>query len=80
MILTDNLERIGRFINEMRANKGLGHISVTESTSLLDENTGIDSLDLAALVVELQIACDRDPFQNGFVNFNTAGELASLFA
>jgi hypothetical protein len=45
---------------------------------LLDDNTGIDSLDLAALVVELQIVCDLDPFQDGFINFNTAGELAAL--
>lgn len=77
MILTDNLERIGRIVNEMRANKGLGPIAMTEGASLLD--SGIDSLDLAALVVELQIACDMDPFQDGFVNFSTAGELAALF-
>ncbi|HYM74390.1 MAG TPA: acyl carrier protein [Candidatus Dormibacteraeota bacterium] len=74
------MERIERFVNEMRANKGLGRIAVTESTSLLDDHTGIDSLDLAALVVELQIECDLDPFQDGFINFNTAGELAALFA
>jgi acyl carrier protein len=41
---------------------------------------GIDSLDLAGLVVDLQTSTGLDPFAAGFVNFRTAGELADLFA
>jgi acyl carrier protein len=80
MTTTEVLARIGRSINEVRANKGLNSITLTENISLLGGDTGIDSLDLAALVVELQDENEYDPFQEGFVNFNTAGELASLFA
>jgi len=74
------VERISVFINEIRSNKGLDALAVRESTSLLDGDSGFDSLDLAALVVDLQSATDYDPFYAGFINFTTAGELAALFA
>lgn len=71
---------IGAFVNNIRRNKGLAPILVGEATSLLEDDAGFDSLDLAALVVDLQIASGRDPFEHGFVNFASAGELAALFA
>lgn len=73
------LATIDRCVNHIRRNKRLPPISVGESTSLLDDETGFDSLDLAALVVELQAISGRDPFEHGFVNFGSAGELAALF-
>jgi acyl carrier protein len=36
----------------------------------------IDSLDLAAIVVELEKVTGRDSFRNGFINFCTVGQLA----
>jgi acyl carrier protein len=74
------IERISTFINEIRSNKGLDAIAVRGTTSLLDGDSGFDSLDLAALVVDLQSATDYDPFHAGFIDFTTAGELATLFA
>ncbi|HKW74840.1 MAG TPA: hypothetical protein VJN64_04885 [Terriglobales bacterium] len=74
------LDAIRSFVNETRQNKGLPAITVQESTALLGGDAGLDSLDLAALVVELQSATERDPFEQGFINFTTAGELAELFA
>ena len=74
------LDAIRRFVNETRQNKGMPPISVQESTALLGGDAGLDSLDLAALVVELQSETERDPFEQGFINFATAGELAELFA
>jgi acyl carrier protein len=71
---------INTFVNDIRRNKGLSQISVADSTPLLDDQAGLDSLDLAALVVELQGLSGRDPFEHGFVNFASAGELAALFA
>jgi acyl carrier protein len=40
----------------------------------------IDSLDLATIIVEMQEFTGRDPFKNGFSEFRTVGELATLFA
>ena len=76
---TEALSSINEFINEVRLNKGLGSMVVTKDTSLLDGEAGIDSLDLAALVVHLEGETGCDPFRDGFINFNTAGELAALF-
>jgi acyl carrier protein len=74
------IETIGLFVNNVRRNKGLSPILIDENSSLLDGQAGFDSLDLAALVVELQNASGQDPFEHGFVNFSSAGELAALFA
>ena len=41
---------------------------------------GIDSLDLAILVITLEDATELKPFENGFVMFETIGELISLFS
>jgi acyl carrier protein len=73
------LRSIERFINEVRASKQLPPIAVSPGTSLVDGSAGIDSLDLAALVVELQTITDKDPFADGFRNFEHAGTLAELF-
>jgi acyl carrier protein len=47
---------------------------------LLGGGLPIDSLDLAGLVVELELATGLDPFKDGFVEFRTAGELADLYS
>jgi len=74
------MERISTFVTEIRINKGLRAVVVDSTTSLLDGDSGFDSLDLAALVVELQSVTEYDPFDAGFIDFTTAGELATLFA
>jgi acyl carrier protein len=52
---------------------------VGEETVLLGDTVGLDSLDVATLIFELQQATDYDPFADGFIEFMNAGELARLF-
>lgn len=76
----DIMTHIGRLVNDCRANLSLAPVDVNQSDVLLDGTLGIDSLDLAVLVVGLEEATGKDPFANGIVHFQTAGELASLYA
>jgi acyl carrier protein len=48
-------------------------------TPLLDSELGLDSLDLATIVVELQERTGFDPFADEFIEFRTIGELIALF-
>lgn len=66
--------------NEILQSKGLDRVALSEEMPLLGDSSPIDSLDLAQIVVELQSRTGLDPFQAGFIEFRTAGELASLFA
>lgn len=60
--------------------KGLQPVAMSPETDLLGGNIPIDSLDLAQLVLELQSHTKKDPFANGFVGFETVGQLTQLFA
>ena len=53
--------------------------TLTENTKLLEEVLDFDSLDLAGLVAYLEEITDFDPFEGGFVEFETISELAQLF-
>ena len=59
--------------------KGVPDHAVEDDTPLLNGPLGIDSLDLAMLVVALEEKTGLKPFERGFVLFRTAGELARLF-
>jgi acyl carrier protein len=59
--------------------RGLPKSDVGEGTILLGDANGLDSVDLATLVFELQEATGEDPFEQGYVPFQTAGDLARLF-
>jgi acyl carrier protein len=74
------LKTIEKILNDILRAKGLPPVTLTRESSLLDGRLGIDSLDLAGLVVELQGLTGRDPFAESFVGFQTAGELADLFS
>jgi acyl carrier protein len=67
-------------LNHILESKGVGRVTLTEDTVLLDGAVSIDSLDLAQIVLDLQTVTGRDPFAGGFIEFRTAGELASLFS
>lgn len=73
------IERIERIIGDIAQAKGVARPKVDESTRLLGSGLPIDSLDLASLLVQLQEATDYDPFQAGFIEFRTVGELARLY-
>jgi len=67
-------------LQALRDSKGLGAIVIKPDSVLLGEELGLDSLDLATLVVTLEERTGRRPFDNGFVMFRTVGELVTLFS
>jgi acyl carrier protein len=71
---------IDRRIREIAADKGVETAAMVADTPLFEGALPIDSLDLAALVVELEVTTGLDPFRNGLIEFHTLGELAALFA
>jgi acyl carrier protein len=73
------LVEIDKIVSNILSGKGLDPVSVKAGTELLGEGLGIDSLDLAMLVRELEETVGFDPFANGFIDFRTAGELAKLY-
>lgn len=69
-----------RILTETLKAKGQAVENLGDDTRLLGGSLGIDSLDLAGLVVNLTEATGKDPFANGFIAFRTVGELARLYA
>lgn len=53
-------------------------VALNATTNILAD-TGLDSLGLAEVVVHLEMQTDKFPFADGFVNFQTIGELAVLY-
>jgi acyl carrier protein len=68
-------EIVGRLLDD----KGRDAVKLTAGSELLGGEVGIDSLDLAMLVRELEEVVGFDPFADGFIEFRTAGELAKLY-
>lgn len=73
------LENISTIVNRMLEDKGRDPVRIDADTELLSGEVGIDSLDLAMLVRELEEVCGFDPFASGFIEFRKAGELARLY-
>ena len=66
-------------VNRQLSQKGLQPVNLNASSRFLGGDIPIDSLDLAVIVTELQRATKKDPFKDGFRNFQTVGELAQLY-
>ena len=66
-------------INDVIKQNGLSDVELKPETVILSE-TPLDSLALAEVVVRLETKTGKDPFSEGFVNFQTIGELAELYA
>lgn len=73
------LGQITQIVQRILSEKGLDAPPIGPGTALLDGTLGIDSLDLAVLVRELEEVVGHDPFADGFIEFQTAGELAKLY-
>jgi len=71
---------IRTILNRILTRKGRTIPAIEPTTVLLGRDLGIDSLDLAMLVRELERALGFDPFRQGFIEFRTVGELARLYA
>lgn len=57
----------------------VSQVELTKNTKLLEEIIDFDSLELAGLVAHIEQFVDFDPFEGGFVEFETISELAELF-
>jgi len=73
------IERVVAELQRILADKGEAPGPISADARLLDGDLGIDSLDLATLVVALEEQTGREPFKAGFRMFTTVGELAALF-
>lgn len=73
------LAAISQSVGQALTDKGLPGQDISAETVLLGSSLGVDSLDLATVVIQLTEATGRDPFEKGFVEFRTVGELADLF-
>jgi len=73
------LSQITQILQRILSDKGVDAPAIGADTALLEGGIGIDSLDLAMLVRELEDVVGHDPFQDGFIEFRTAGELAQLY-
>ena len=76
----DLVQTISHIINRVLADKGEVEHPVGANTMILGGDLDFDSLDLAALVVELDQATGANPFGAGFINFYTVGELATIYS
>lgn len=54
--------------------------NLSSNSLLLESISGFDSLELAGLVAHLEELTNFDPFEGGFVEFESIGELAKLFS
>jgi acyl carrier protein len=75
-VLDTTIKTIQRVLED----RGLAAAGITAETVLLNSGLGIDSLDLATIVVQMTEATGRDPFAGGFIDFRTVGDLARLYA
>jgi acyl carrier protein len=79
MMRNELVATVRNMIGCTAAEKGLPAMPVAEDTVLLGSALGIDSLDLAAIVVQLSETTGQDPFQDGFIEFRTVGQLCDLY-
>ena len=73
------LGKIEKLVGDIVTAKGTKAPKIDATTELLGGGVGMDSLDLAVLVRELEETTGFDPFADGFIEFRTAGELAKLY-
>lgn len=75
---TNLIQTVKETILEVLEENGLEKVTLEDNTNIL-RDTPLDSLGLAVVVVKLEETTDKDPFSEGFVSFNTIGELAALY-
>jgi acyl carrier protein len=75
----ETIASIGTILNRVIQDKGEEPHKMREDTRILGGELPVDSLDLAAVVVQLEEMTGCDPFKDGFIEFQTVGELASLY-
>lgn len=66
-------------INKVRTDSGRGVVEGQDADALTGE-LGLDSLDLAVLVVSLEKELGTDPFRDGAATARTLGDLVSVYS
>jgi acyl carrier protein len=74
------LARIEAAVGEIAVSKGAAQPQVTAASRMLGGELPIDSLDLATIVLRLDAETGQRPFEDGFIEFHTAGELAKRYS
>ena len=77
--MSQTIEQILKNTAEIVANKGTACPDLDAETRFLGGELPFDSLDLATLIVGLEMEWGVDPFREGFREFHTVGELAALY-
>jgi hypothetical protein len=67
-------------VSEILREKGRREPQMAADTLLLGGPLGMDSLDLAVVVIRMGELTAKDPFENGFIDFRTIREMAELYA
>ena len=66
-------------ILQVCADKGLPARTLADGESLGEGGLALDSLDMATVVAELEVALQKDPFAEATPRFRTVGELIALY-
>lgn len=80
MINKSSFDIIVQIIQSKLKEKGLVACEIFPESQLLGGSIPIDSLDLATIIVEIEENITIRPFEEGFINFQTVGELAALYS
>ncbi|MEO5366871.1 MAG: hypothetical protein H7831_11080 [Magnetococcus sp. WYHC-3] len=77
--MSDSQNFIIAYLDRCLRDKGVIPPPLTAHSQFLSGEWAFDSLDLAQLITALEQHSGFDPFAQGFIPFQTIGELAELF-
>ena len=72
-------ETVLRTIIQVCTDKGKAPTNLTDDDLLGEKGLGLDSLDMATIISELDAKLHIDPFASGTPSFRTVGEFVRLF-
>ena len=71
---------IQKIITEQLTDKGIEpNVEINENFKFLGKHGMLDSLDLAVIITEISEELNKDPFEEGFQNFETVNDLVLLY-
>lgn len=76
--MTEAEKQVCDAINDVLQQNELPKANLSVETNILQE-TALDSMGLAVVLVRLEDLTGKDPFAEGFVEFQTIGQLARLY-
>lgn len=74
----ESLKLVTQALNKALIDNGHPEQQLKPGTNILHD-TPLDSMGLAVAVLNLEEVTGKDPFAEGFINFQTVGELAELY-